>query len=68
MASAWGGSPSEYWVDELDVVDDDGLGLIDVDDLRDRDDTDLTRLERSQNRVRSSGPEKSLEALALVRG
>jgi hypothetical protein len=41
VASAWGGSPSAYRVDELDeldVVDDDDLGPVDVDDLRDLDD------------------------------
>lgn len=38
MGSAWGGSPGEYRDDEFDVVDDDELGLIDVDDLRGRDD------------------------------
>lgn len=38
MALTWGGSSAEYWDDEFDVVDDDGLGLIDVDDLCDRDD------------------------------
>jgi hypothetical protein len=37
VASAWGGSPAEYRDDEFDVVDDDGLGLIGVDDLRDLD-------------------------------
>ena len=38
MASAWGGSSAEYRDDEFDVVDDDGLGPVDVDDLRDLDD------------------------------
>ena len=41
VASPWGGSPLEYRVDELvelDVVDDDDLGPVDVDDLRDLDD------------------------------
>ena len=38
VASAWGGSPSKYRVDELDVVDDDDLGPGNVDDLRDLDD------------------------------
>ena len=38
MASAWGGSSAEYRDDELDVVDDDGLGSVDVDDLLDLDD------------------------------
>jgi hypothetical protein len=36
VASAWGGSAGEYCDDELDV-DDDDLGLIDLDDLRDLD-------------------------------
>jgi hypothetical protein len=35
VASAWGGSFTEYRVDELDVADDDDLGPVDVDDLRD---------------------------------
>ena len=39
MALAWGGSSAEYRDDEFDVVDDDGLGLIDADDLYDRDTT-----------------------------
>jgi hypothetical protein len=33
VASVWGGSPTEYRDDEFDVVDDDGLGLVDTDDL-----------------------------------
>jgi hypothetical protein len=34
---AWSGSSPEYRDDEFDVVDDDGLGLGDVDDLCDLD-------------------------------
>jgi hypothetical protein len=36
VASAWGGSPSEYRDDEFEVVDDDEPGLGDVNDLCDR--------------------------------
>lgn len=38
VALAWGGAVGEYCDDELDVVDDDGLALIDVANLGDRDD------------------------------
>ena len=37
VASAWGGFAGEYRDDEFDVVDDDDLGLVAVDDLRDLD-------------------------------
>jgi hypothetical protein len=34
----WDASPVDYRDDEFDVVDDDGRGLSDVDDLCDQDD------------------------------
>jgi hypothetical protein len=38
VGSAWGGSSAEYRDDEFDVDDDNDLGPVDVDDLRDLDD------------------------------